>query len=271
MTDVTQLDELPLKLDFEGANNFRDLGGYPAAPGSRIKPGRVFRADQLGNLTDTDQQLLAQLGIRTVVDFRRRLEREEILDRIDDPSVRQLWLPVEEKAADVKGLRRMLEDGEIDAAGARQYLIDANENFIRLFSSVFRDYLELLLDEANYPIVFHCSAGKDRAGFAAALTLFVAGSSEAVVKHDYMATNHCTANWVNGILEGLADAMGEHVDHEAVRTMMQVSPDYLQRALDTIDEDYGSVAAYLEQGLEFGPEKQARVRALLCENTGEEV
>ena len=46
---------------------------------------------------------------------------------------------------------------------------------------------------------------------------------------------------------------------------------YLQRALDTIDEDYGSVTAYLEQGLDFGPEKQARVRALLCENTGEEV
>ena len=265
MTDNTPLAQLPHKLDFEGANNFRDLGGYPAGPGYRIRRGRVFRSDQLGNLTDADQELLAELGIRTVVDFRRRVEREEILDRIDDASVRQLWLPVEEEAADVKGLRRLLEEGLVDAAGAHQYLVDANEHFIRRFSGVFKSYLELLLDEANYPLVFHCSAGKDRAGFAAALTLFVAGADETVVKHDYMATNHCTANWVNGVLEGLSDVMGSSVDPEAVKTLMQVRPEFLQKALDTLVEDHGDLQTYLVEALDFGPDKQRRVRELLRE------
>jgi protein-tyrosine phosphatase len=262
------LAELPRKLDFEGANNFRDLGGYPVAGGMRVKYGMVFRSDQLGNLTDADQDLLSAIGLRTVVDFRRRVEREEILDRIDDPGVRQISLPVEAEAADVKNLRRLMEEGRVSAQGAKQYLIDANEHFIRSFGQVFRDYLELLLDESSYPLVFHCSAGKDRAGFAAALTLWVAGASIETVMHDYLATNHCTANYVNGILEGLSDVEGLNVSPEAVQTLMQVQPAFLQRALDTIAEDFGSVEAYLEKGLNFGPENQGRVRSFICEQLG---
>ncbi|MEM1113039.1 MAG: tyrosine-protein phosphatase [Pseudomonadota bacterium] len=265
MHNADDLQHLPHQLDFEGANNFRDLGGYPTTSGQQVRRGMVYRADQLGKLTDADQALLAQLGIRTVVDFRRRLEREEILDRIDDASIRQVWLPVEEEAADVKGLRRLLEEGLIDANGAHQYLVDANEHFIRRFSHVFGSYLELLLEAENYPLVFHCSAGKDRAGFAAALTLFVAGCSETVVKHDYLATNHCTANWVNGVLEGLNDVMGDRVDPEAVKMLMQVRPEFLQRALDAIQEDYGNIAAYLDEGLGFDVAKRRQVRELICE------
>jgi protein-tyrosine phosphatase len=129
---------------------------------------------------------------------------------------------------------------------------------------VFRDYLELLLEPSSYPLVFHCSAGKDRAGFAAALTLLVAGASLETVMHDYLATNHCTANFVNGILEGLSDVEGLNVSPEAVQTLMQVQPAFLQKALDTIDADFGSIPSYLETGLDFGPGKQRRVRELIC-------
>ena len=265
MNTTIDLTQLPRQLDFEGANNFRDLGGYPTVDGCRVKHGMLYRSDQLGNLTDGDQALLSEIGLRMVVDLRRSIEREEILDRIDDPTIRQVRLPVEAEGADVRSLRRRLEEGSIDAAGARQYLIDANEQFIRVFGQVFTDYLHLLLDESNYPLVVHCSAGKDRAGFAAALTLLVAGASVETVMHDYLATNHCNANYVNGILEGLSDMGDQGFSPEAVKILMQVQPVFLQKALDTIVDDYGSIERYLDEGLNFGQEKQRRVRELICE------
>ena len=189
------MEHLPLKLDFEGSHNFRDMGGYPLLDDRRVRNGRLFRSDHLGRLTDADQDLLAEIGVRTVIDLRRQEERDEILDRIEDPDIELVWLPVTAEAADVVSLRRRLERGEMGPGEAYEFLMLANRQFVQVFGKVFSEFLHLLLDEHRYPIVFHCTAGKDRAGFAAAMTLFALGASEETVMHDYLATNHCTANY----------------------------------------------------------------------------
>jgi protein-tyrosine phosphatase len=260
-----ELGDLPVKLDFEGPSNFRDLGGYPTADGRRLKRGLLFRSDHLGHLTDVDQELIADLGIKTVVDLRRQRERDEILDRIDDPEITQIWLPVASEGSDVQDMRRGLEAGLISPARAHQYLVDANREFVRIFGHVFQAFLHLLLEEESYPLVFHCTAGKDRAGFAAALSLISVGASLETVFHDYLATNHCTANYVNGILDGLNDTRAMKADPEAVRTLMQVQPAFLGAALDAMAEDFGDVDSYLEQALTFDAAKRERLRSILCE------
>lgn len=262
---MTNLAVLPIKLDFEGTNNFRDLGGYPSSDESHIRQGLLFRSDHLGKLTDQDQQRLTELGIKTIVDLRREQERSETPDRIDNPAIKQLWLPVSAEGADVHKLRRGLESGEITAELAHQHLLEANREFVRDFSHIYRDFLQLLLDEDNYPLVFHCTAGKDRAGFAAALSLLVAGASLETVFHDYLATNHCTANYVNGLIDGLADMPNMKASPEAVRTLMQVDTRFLQSALDTINEQYGNMDRYLEKALGIDADKRERLRSILCE------
>jgi protein-tyrosine phosphatase len=259
------LQNLPVKLDFEGSHNFRELGGYPTVDGGSVKPGRLFRSDHLGRLTDADQLLLAELGIRTVIDLRRVEEREEILDRIDDPAVNQVWLPVAAEGADVTTLRREMEKGTMGPDQAQDYLINANRAFIRVFSHVFKDFMHMLLDEDNYPIVFHCSAGKDRAGFAAALSLLTVGVSMESVMHDYLATNHLTANYVAGVIDGLSDIPTLQAIPDAVRTLMQVKPLFIQTAFDTAVEDYGSIDAFIEQALDFDEGKRRALRTILCE------
>lgn len=259
------LQNLPIQLDFEGPNNFRDLGGYPLENGGRLVPGRLFRSDHLAHTTDEDQGLLADLGIRTVIDLRRQSEREDNPDRIDNPAVEQIWLPVRAEGADVRKLRLGLEQGTISARGAQDFLIQANLEFVRRFASVYARFFELLLDPTNYPIVFHCTAGKDRAGFAAAMVLTAAGASREVVMHDYLATNHCTAHYVNGIVEGLSDMPAMKASPEAVRALMQVRAEYLQTAFAAIDEDYGSLDAFFTRGLKLDLEGRARIKALLSE------
>lgn len=257
--------QLPQQLDFEGANNFRDLGGYPAADGLVVRSGRLFRSDHLGKLTDNDQLLLAELGVRTVIDLRRDSERDEISDRIDDPNINQLWLPIAAKGADVLTLRREIEKGNINDSDAEQILIQANKEFVEQFSHVFKDFFAVLLDEKNYPIVFHCSAGKDRVGLSAALTMLAVGCPMESVQHDYLATNHCTQAYINGIIDGLNDMPALKSTLQAVKTLMQVQPAFLQAALDTIDTQHGGIDQYFSEVLAMGDVARSRLRQLLCE------
>ncbi len=257
------MDHLPLKLDFEGAHNFRDMGGYPLLDGRTVRSGKLYRSDHLGRLTDADQELLSEIGIRTVVDLRRAEERDDAADRIDDSSVEQLWLPVEAEGADVISIRRSMERGEVTAPQAYEFLKEANRQFTGVFSSVFKDFLHLLLDDARYPLVFHCSAGKDRAGFAAAMALYAIGASDDTVMHDYLATNHCTANYVDGIIDGLADSSFD-VEPDAVRTLMQVVPEYLGQAVEIIHKERGGIHAFLEFDLDFGQLKRQQLAEYLA-------
>ena len=259
------MDQLPYKLDFEGAHNFRDMGGYPLRDGRKVLRGKLFRSDHLGRLTDADQVLLEEVGVRTVVDLRRQEERDEILDRIDNPSVEQVWLPVSAEAADVVSLRRSLERGEMGPEDAVEFLRLANREFVDVFSGAFSDFLHLLLEESRYPLVFHCSAGKDRAGYAAAMTLFALGADEDTVMHDYLATNHITSNYVDGLVEGVMEMPipGMDLNADALRKLMQVERDYLGGAIALIHERFGDVHTYLEDQLGFSPDKRARLRELL--------
>jgi len=259
------LKDLPIKLDFEGAHNFRDMGGYPLQEQRRVRQRRLFRSDHLGRLTDPDQVLLEELGIRTVIDLRRAEEREEARDRIAIAGVEEIWLPVTAEGADVVTLRHRLERGEMGPGEAYEFLVEANQQFVDTFKGVFSQFLHLLLEEHRYPIVFHCSAGKDRAGYAAAMTLFALGASPETVMHDYLATNHITANYVEGLVDGVHDHPGIDVNGDALRTLMQVQPAFLGAALDQISQRHGGVAAYLDHQLDFGRDKRERLAGLLAE------
>ncbi|MEP5763591.1 MAG: tyrosine-protein phosphatase [Halieaceae bacterium] len=259
------MQHLPKKLDFEGAHNFRDMGGYPLPEGGVVREGLLYRSDHLGRLTDADQELLGELGIRTVVDLRREEEIEEAADRVDNPDVEQIWLPVKAEGADVISIRRGMERGEVNSEQASEFLKEANRLFTGVFAPVFQDFLHLLLDESRYPLVFHCSAGKDRAGFAAAMTLYALGASDEVVMHDYLATNHCTANYLDGMIDGLEDSPELQVDPEAVRTLMQVVPEYLGQAVDIIHGERGGIHNFLESDLNFGADKRAALSRLLAD------
>ena len=262
------MEGLPLQLDLEGANNFRDLGGYPLEAGRVFRRGLVYRSDHLANLTTADQRLLARLGLKTVIDLRRQSEREARPDRLEELNIRQVWLPVRAEGADVNKLRSGLESGSVETDDAHDFLVQANIEFVRLYADVYRDFFQLLLDPANYPLVFHCSAGKDRAGFAAAMTLLAVGASVETVFFDYLATNHCTARYVNGLIDGLSDmpmVSRLRASPDAIRALMQARDEYLQAAFATIANDYGTIEAFLGAKLELGPDNRQRLRGILCE------
>jgi protein-tyrosine phosphatase len=270
MTLSDQLKDLPVQISLEGAYNFRDLGGYHSDQYKRkIKSGLLFRSDQLSGLTESDQNTLRQLGIRTVIDLRREQERNKEPDQLNGLGIQDIWLPVNTEHADMTHLTNLLAEGKLNSTNAGEYLIAANRDFIVSLSSTFSQFLDLLLDPHNYPIVFHCSAGKDRAGFCAALVLLALGVESDVVMHDYLATNHCTAEHTRQVLNWIENDNKLNIHSDAIKVLLQVDSHYLQAALDEIGQAYNDINHYFDQALQFDLNNRQQLAQILLYNSND--
>ena len=117
----------------------------------------------------------------------------------------------------------------------------------------------------SLPLVFHCSAGKDRAGYAAALTLLVAGASKHDVMTDYLATNRCNRDHRRALKAGLPDGEGVEATRIALDVLMQVEERYLAAAFTEIQTRYSDTSDYMSRALDFDVNKQESLKALLTD------
>ena len=118
------------------------------------------------------------------------------------------------------------------------------------FSSLFGHLLE-----SDDPLVFHCTAGKDRTGFAAALILRALGVPQDDVMRDYLLTNER--------LKPKSEWKG--LDPEVAVVLYRVQPEFLDAAFETVDQTYGGVEAYFREGLGLREAERARLRELYLE------
>ncbi|MGC8626174.1 MAG: tyrosine-protein phosphatase [Acidimicrobiales bacterium] len=222
------------KLPFEGARNFRDLGGYPVGHGMRTRWGVVYRSGSLHNLTSADLLEFEKLGVRAVFDLRSAAERSFAPDPV--PSVH---LPVQE-ALSGEGLVALLQAKS--EAEAKEAMFRLYSETLQRRAGVFGQLLSALADPANLPAVVHCTAGKDRTGLAAALLLGALGVDRATVLADYELTGEAAADDARNFHRLLVTA---GTAAAAVRAALGAPVEPLARALDELDDLYGGTEAYL--------------------------
>src|SRR6185369_5508513 len=186
---------MPPSLNLTGASNFRDLGGLQTASGLTIRRRRLFRSDHLGSLEASDlAPLAATLGhsIR-VLDLRGIAERETAVCVIPGAAVHSL--PIEPTI--VQKLSELLAAGHrLTVADTVALMQDTYRGFVRGNTQRFAALFAHLLDAHDEPVVFHCTAGKDRTGFAAALLLRALEVPQEAVMRDYLHTNERLAGRV---------------------------------------------------------------------------
>ena len=244
---------LPLTLQLAGVSNFRDLGHWPVT-GGRVRPGRVFRAAALAGLTDADAAALAPLGLATVCDLRGTAEAEAApFPAARLPGVRYYALPIEPTVG--ASLRDILATRAATGADARALMTEAYIAYATDWSHRYRALFDLLDDPAARPLLFHCSAGKDRTGFGAALILTALGADWATVMADYLATNRL---W-RGDTVAAAD-----LPPDAAEILLTVQPPLLTAAFAEIGRQ-GGFPAYAETRLGLTAARLARLRAALLE------
>jgi len=253
--------QIPLR----GSTNFRDLGGYATADGRQLRWGRVFRSDSPARLTDADLADIAKLGLRVVCDLRRDDERADAPSRLAGDLPGEATPEVLHLSAGPRGhsgvLRQMLEDDATTAA-------DLHANMCGLYSAypienrdVWAELMARLIAE-DVPLLFHCAAGKDRTGFAAALVLSAVAVPRETIFEDYALTNEL---W-RPVLRETGEEIGmPRFTPEVSDVLLRAHPEYLQAAFDSIEREFGDVAAYLRTGLDLDDADLARLRALLLQ------
>jgi len=225
-------------LPMEGGYNFRDLGGYRTTDGQYVKWGRIFRSDDLHNLTEDDLGYLSSIPLVAIVDFRSEDERSAAPDK-NPESVRENYkysiTPgnlMDAVKADLQNITEMKAD---------TLMMGMNELLVSDSACInqYRKFFELLQNEENIPLMFHCSAGKDRTGMAAALVLFSLGVDEQTIINDYLLSNKYLANKYAKYKVALP----------ALSPLFEVKPQFLKAGIDRIKKDHGSVENYLTEVL----------------------
>ncbi|MEV0524633.1 tyrosine-protein phosphatase [Streptomyces sp. NPDC050439] len=245
------------QIPLQGAVNVRDLGGYRTYDGERVRHGQVFRADALTKLTDTDVATLAGLRLKKVVDFRVPAEVQyDGPDRLPaglSPTAR----PVSDNglfttlmtvigSRDPVKQEEMLGNGRADA-----FMRDVYRTFVTdgpnraQFAATLRDIAQ---GGKASPLLFHCTAGKDRTGWTSYLLLRAVGVPEQTVVRDFLASNTYRAAYDAKVREGLKQG-GLMQNPDLLIPLQEVRTGYLEAALTEVKKEYGSLNGYLRKGL----------------------
>lgn len=245
-------------LRLASADNFRDVAGtgpgYPTRDGGRVRRHVYFRSNEL-QLTHEDAASLAGLGITRIHDLRGQME----VDAHPDVAVPgATWQHVE-----VSGIPTEMVSGLADADAAVRVMCEVYDAFVRT-PEARASYRRLLTDLATEPLpqLFHCTAGKDRTGWAAVLLLEIAGVDRDTILADYLLTNEFSS----ATREKYLALIGEHLGADKVAVYaptMVVEEVYLQTAYDSVTELYGSLDGYLRDGLGLDDETIGALRARL--------
>ena len=232
----------PRHLNLAGASNFRDLGGYPTGDGRSLRWRKLFRSNHLGHLTEDDVKVVRGLGVKSAFDFRGVQERVAAACAVAEIAVHSL--PIEPTV--VALLRAKLQARALSSADALEIMRDSYRGYVRTNTHSFRElFAQLLMDTA--PLVIHCTAGKDRTGFACALILHALGVPDQVISEDYLLTNRFYRRDPNSAPDLPADVR---------QAIGSVESSFLAAGFEAVNAQYGDLESFFRDGLGLGtPER----------------
>jgi protein-tyrosine phosphatase len=253
-----------------GQPNFRDLGGYSSSDGRTVRWGVVYRSGELSQLTDDDVGKLGKLGIQTVVDLRSPQEVSARGEGRLPLGARAYPMPIASSDIFTKLVPMFLKG---DFSRVPSNLLDrVNRVLVRDFTEQYAGLLRTLSDAANRPLVFHCTQGKDRAGFGAAMVLSALGVPWETVVEDYLLSNHFRKEENDKLLGMIRSFAANHGGPEAeeialsrVEGLLYVKEQSLEAARAEIIERHGSTESFLIEGLGCSQESLERLRDDLLE------
>jgi len=250
-----------------GVKNFRDMGGHVSVDGRMMRWGHIFRSGHLADMTeDCGTEVLAR-DIETVIDFRSDAERKR--HPVHWPNG---WIPDYHAvsiggnaAAWVKELYERLANTDFPARELREQFILAFETIPIANKSGLATFFDLLIDaHKGNAMLFHCTAGKDRTGIAGALLMKALDISEDQIMADFLLTNKAVD--LDGTSAAIADWLStkakQNIAPTDVLPLVGVEADFLEAAYRSIREKFGTIDAYLEEGLNLTPARRTKLKDL---------
>ena len=262
------------KIAFEKLNNTRDLFGMQTKDGGRIKPGKLFRSGHLFGASEADCADLAD-RLSMIIDFRTEVECAEKpnpvigqTEYLHLPVLRSLTAGITKEDSAV---RKAAHDWSQDPKGAMQYMTRMYTQFVTDDYAVaqYARFAKELEKERDGVVLWHCTAGKDRAGFAAVIIQEILGVPREDIFEDYLLTNECLKDEVEHISrrieKKISEYSGSSVSKEALWLLFSAQKDYLEALYRKVDELYGDFDTFLQKGLNVDPAMREHLREMYLE------
>jgi len=218
--------------------NFRCLGGLGVDGGQIVRHGIFFRAPAVTTLSAEEERSVAALGLALIIDFRQIPEAAAAPVHLPSRrDAKRLALPV--KPSRAKQLLANRDALPFDPAAATHMMTEVYRDFVRDNIDTFASFL-IETAAAPGPVLFHCTAGKDRTGLAAALVLAALGADRATIMADFLIT----ADLWNPPAELVAS-----VPESARAAILGVQPAYLDAAFDVLNRQHGGAVGFARRVL----------------------
>jgi len=242
--------------------NARDLGGYTMQDGRILRDRALLRSAHLAEATDEDLNWLSDIPVTKVIDFRKSEEKKGMYDKAV-PGARYVALPADasgnalakasekDKKKYTKGKKFNIKRVILLAAFNEQAQAVARQMYPTLLfnpecQEAFAQFFRLVLETENGAVLYHCTQGKDRTGIASALLLAALGADRETIVADFDGTNIVYEKDVKKFTRIVKFLGGKEEEVATVKAFMGCSTENFIKALDTLEQQYGSMEAYLK-------------------------
>ena len=253
------------------SSNLRDLGGLTTSDGYTVRTGQLFRSGHLCDLGDADRAIVNSLGLRTIVDLRRPAEAD-VKPHPDLPSVDVVGISVSSDDNEFAVVANAMLDPRAEPLGP-DHITNYFRTLVTDHIDRYRPVFDLATDPDRQPLLFNCTAGKDRTGVVAAVLLRILGVDDNLVMADYLLSNEVRRSWIETAKVDHRQRIAHHlgitpaeVPEERMassRALLYCREDYLCAVLDTAEARWGSWDGFVADGLCLDEARLAAFRTSL--------
>ena len=240
-----------------GINNLRDLGGKKTSGNKTLKKGLFLRCAAPTDWNDSVKKQVMALKKPLIIDFRGVQEEKNNPSKIPKEFLsKRIHLPIEPKVSELlRGLNQIDKSNttkidEIFQNAYRKYTI---ENI-----QTFETFFDILFDNPDSTIMFHCTAGKDRTGFASALILSLFGVKKETLIDDYLLSNRTYKP---------TQKVRAEVQRIGIEQLLKVDESWLDAGLEEFSERVGNIRDFCNKIING----ESRLKEYLdyCQDSGE--
>jgi len=259
-------------INLEGTSNTRDIGGYQTSDLRALHWRQIIRSENLSRLTASDFQKLEEIGVKTVIDLRTDREHDQKPTAwLGDNPPQFYHFPIGDAQNDwFKAQRRLMKKNRFTEEQTLEHMKEGYRMIAEEGPPSYQKLMELVLDQSNWPILIHCNAGKDRAGVAVTLILEALGVDRETIMEEFLLTNKISRTEEKAVLlakeSNKSRRLGRGPSASAWFPIVGVQPEMLEAFYASVDEQYGSMDAFLT---ELGVDQEAR-SALMASLTTEQ-
>ena len=252
------------EIHLKGTTNTRDIGGYQTNELRTLRYRQIIRSENLSRLKDDDFQKLEDIGLKTVIDLRTKKEHDQgpTVWKGDNPP-QFFHFPVgDAKSPWFRAQSRMMKS-RFTQEQSLEHMVEGYRIIAEEGQSSYQQLMDVVLDESNWPLLIHCNAGKDRAGIAVALIMEALGVDRETIMDEYLLTNELARTQEKAVIMSKKPRKTKIGSNRSSRgssanawlPIVGVHSDMLEAFYESVDEQYGSMDAFLT---ELGVDQDAR-------------